>query len=137
MARSPDGSVGRRGKLGQLPARGAQHARIRTHQHRGRIRVVMLGVGAGGDRQTLHEVIRRHSLEVARAVAEEGAGNDLLARLAADPAFGAADIAAVARDLDPLHHCGRAPEQVQEFLRDVVVPLLGRLADAPTSEVRV
>jgi adenylosuccinate lyase len=100
-------------------------------------RCQMLGVAAGGDRQTLHEVIRRHSMEVARAVAEDGAENDLLARLAADPAFARADIAAVARDLDPLHYCGRAPEQVQEFLRDVVVPLLGRLADAPPSEVRV
>ena len=100
-------------------------------------RCQMLGVAAGGDRQTLHEVIRRHSMDVARAVAEEEAENDLLARLAADPAFARADIAAVARDLDPLHYCGRAPEQVQEFLRDVVVPLLGRLADAPPSEVRV
>jgi adenylosuccinate lyase len=100
-------------------------------------RCLMVGVAAGGDRQTLHEVIRRHSMDVARAVAEEGADNDLLARLAADPAFGPADIAAVARDLDPLHYCGRAPEQVREFVRDVVVPLLGRLADAPPGEVRV
>ena len=50
-------------------------------------RCLMLGVKAGGDRQALHEVIRRHSLEVARAVAETGAANDLLDRLAADPAF--------------------------------------------------
>jgi len=100
-------------------------------------RCLMVGVAAGGDRQTLHEVIRRHSMEVARAMAEEGVANDLLQRLAADPAFGPADIAAVAGDLDPLHYCGRAPEQVQEFVRDVVVPLLGRLADAPPGEVRV
>jgi adenylosuccinate lyase len=100
-------------------------------------RCQMLCVAAGGDRQTLHEVIRRHSMEVARAVAEDGAENDLLTRLAADPAFARADIAAVARDLDPLHYCGRAPEQVEEFLRDVVAPLLGRLAPAPPSEVRV
>jgi adenylosuccinate lyase len=100
-------------------------------------RCLMLGVAAGGDRQTLHEVIRRHSLEVARVVAEEGAPNDLLQRLATDPAFAAADIAGVARDLDPQHHCGRAPEQVQEFLRDVVAPLLAQLADAPPGEVRV
>jgi hypothetical protein len=43
----------------------------------------------------------------------------------------------VARDLDPLHFCGRAPEQVLEFLRDVARPLLARLDDAPPSEVRV
>jgi adenylosuccinate lyase len=98
---------------------------------------LMLGVAAGGDRQTLHEVIRRHSLEVARAVAEEGAPNDLLQRLAADPAFAAADLAGVARDLDPRHYCGRAPDQVREFLDEIVAPLLARIPDAPPSEVRV
>ena len=51
-------------------------------------RWLMLGVGAGGDRQTLHEVIRRHSLAVADAVSR-GATNDLLERLAGDPAFSA------------------------------------------------
>jgi adenylosuccinate lyase len=100
-------------------------------------RCQMLGVAAGGDRQALHEVIRRHSLDVARAIAEDGAANDLLQRLAADPAFRGVDVAGVARDLDPLHHCGRAPEQVDEFLRDVALPLLGQLGDAPPSEVRV
>jgi adenylosuccinate lyase len=100
-------------------------------------RCLMLGVAAGGDRQALHEVIRRHSLEVARAVAEDGAANDLLARLAADPAFSGAPIAAVARDLDPLHFVGRSPEQVDEFLADVVTPMLARLPAAPAAEVRV
>ncbi len=100
-------------------------------------RCLMLGVAAGGDRQTLHEVIRRHSLEVARAVAEDGAPNDLIQRLAADPAFAQAGLGTVARDLDPLHYCGRAPEQVLEFLNETVAPLLERLADAPPSEVRV
>ena len=100
-------------------------------------RCLMLGVTAGGDRQALHEVIRRHSLEVARAIAEEGAPNDLLQRLAADPAFRGADVAGVARDLDPLHYCGRAPEQALEFLRDVARPLVARLDDAPPSEVHV
>jgi len=100
-------------------------------------RCLMLGVAAGGDRQALHEVIRRHSLEVARAVAEEGAANDLLQRLAADPAFRGTAIAQVARDLDPSHFVGRAPEQVDEFLRDVVNPLLARLPEAPPAVVRV
>ena len=82
-------------------------------------------------------MIRRHSLDVARAIAEEGAANDLLQRLAADPAFRGVDVAGVARDLDPLHYCGRAPEQVEEFLREVVLPLLDQLGDAPPGEVRV
>jgi len=100
-------------------------------------RCLMLGVEAGGDRQTLHEVIRRHAMEVARALAEDGAPNDLLARLAADPSFEGVDVAGVARDLDPRHFVGRAPEQVNEFLHDVVDPLLARLPAAPLSEVRV
>ena len=54
-----------------------------------------------------------------------------------ETAFHGADVAGVARDLDPLHFCGRAPEQTLEFLRDVVLPLLARLDDAPPSEVRV
>ena len=125
-------------------ARGLEVREAVIHQHVRRElpfmaseRCLMLGVAAGGDRQALHEVIRRHSLEVARAIAEEGAPNDLLARLAADPAFRGADVAGVARDLDPLHFCGRAPEQTLEFLRDVVGPLVARLDDAPPSEVRV
>ena len=62
---------------------------------------------------------------------------DLLQRLAADPAFATAPIAKIAQDLDPLHYVGRAPEQVDEFLHDVVDPLLARLPEAPPSEVRV
>jgi len=100
-------------------------------------RCLMLGVQAGGDRQTLHEVIRRHSLEVARAIAEDGVANDLLSRLAADPAFAGVDLRSVAADLDPLHFVGRAPEQVDEFLHDVADPILSTLPDAPGAEVRV
>jgi adenylosuccinate lyase len=100
-------------------------------------RCLMLGVQAGGDRQALHEVIRRHSMDVARAVAEDGAPNDLVQRLAADPAFARAGLDRVARELDPLQFVGRAPEQVDEFLHDVVDPLLARLPEAPAAEVNV
>ena len=100
-------------------------------------RCLMLGVQSGGDRQTLHEVIRRHSMDVARAIAEDGAPNDLITRLAADPAFRNAGLAAVAADLDPLHYVGRAPEQVDEFLHDVITPILSRIPEAPSAEVRV
>jgi adenylosuccinate lyase len=119
-----------------------RHAVIRRHVRRelpfmATERCLMLGVAAGGDRQALHEVIRKHSLEVARAIAEEGVPNDLLQRLAGDAAFRGADVAGVARDLDPLHFCGRAPEQTSEFLRDVALPLMARLDAAPPGEVRV
>ena len=100
-------------------------------------RCLMLGVQAGGDRQTLHEVIRRHSMDVARAVTEDGAPNDLIQRLAGDPAFARAGLARVAQELDPQRYVGRSPEQVDEFLHDVVDPLLARLPKAPAAEVNV
>ena len=78
-------------------------------------RWLMLGVAAGGDRQRLHEVIRRHAWAVSDAVAR-GAPNDLLERLAADPAFAGVDAATLRRELEPARYVGRAPEQVREFL---------------------
>ncbi len=83
--------------------------------------ILMAAVAAGGDRQDLHERIRVHSLEAARQVKQEGLSNDLLARIAADPAFAAADLD---ETLDPRRFVGRAPEQVDEFLGEVVEPLL-------------
>jgi adenylosuccinate lyase len=83
--------------------------------------ILMAAVKAGGDRQTLHEAIRRHSHEAARRIKVEGKANDLLARLKADPAFAKVDIDA---ELDPNRFIGRAPEQVDEFLADHVRPIL-------------
>jgi len=104
-------------------------------------RLLMKGVKAGGDRQTLHEVIRAHSLAVAQAVAEQDAPNDLLDRLAADPAFKRLKIKAVADELAPGGYVGRAPQQVDEFLDDVLPPLLRRIETAApaaaTSAVQV
>jgi adenylosuccinate lyase len=103
-------------------------------------RWLMLGVAAGGDRQTLHEVIRRHSLAVADAVSRGGA-NDLLDRLAADPAFGGVPAAALRAELTPAGYVGRAPEQVGEFLDEYLTPLLERArplaAETGGAEVRV
>jgi len=83
--------------------------------------ILMAGVQTGGDRQTLHEAIRRHSHDAARRVRMEGGTNDLLSRLRADPAFAKVDIDA---ELDPARFIGRAPEQVDEFLAAHVRPLL-------------
>jgi adenylosuccinate lyase len=87
--------------------------------------ILMAAVAAGGDRQELHERIRQHSQAAAGAVKLEGRPNDLLARLAADPAFAQVDLSAT---LDPLQFVGRAPEQVDEFVRDVVEPIRQRYA---------
>jgi adenylosuccinate lyase len=99
--------------------------------------LLMSAVEAGGDRQDLHERIRRHSQDAARAVKEEGRPNDLLERLSADPAFGGP--ATVAAAMDPVKFIGRAPEQVDEFIREVVGPIRSRYAGAArlTAEVKV
>jgi adenylosuccinate lyase len=89
--------------------------------------LLMRGVRAGGDRQRLHEVIRGHSLAVAQAVAERGASNDLLERLARDPAFRALKVAIRPEELDPMEYVGRAPRQVDDFLEQVLPPVLARI----------
>ena len=86
-------------------------------------RWLMLAVQAGGDRQSLHEVIRRHSLVAADAVAA-GKANDLLDRLTHDGAFAAVKQAELAAELDPSRYVGRAPEQVHEFLAEYLDPLV-------------
>lgn len=103
-------------------------------------RWLMVAVQAGGDRQSLHEVIRRHSLDAAHRVAE-GASNDLMERLAADPAFAALDRNRLQAELDPARYVGRAPEQVAEFLDEYLDPLLQRVRPHATmaqqAELRV
>lgn len=89
--------------------------------------ILMEAVAAGGDRQDLHERIRRHSHAAAAVVKGEGGRNDLLDRLAADPAFAKIDLG---RALDPARFVGRAPQQVDEFLAEVVEPLRRRYPEA-------
>jgi len=98
--------------------------------------ILMAAVAAGGDRQSLHESIRRHSQAAAAVVKNEGGQNDLLDRLAADAAFAGVDLAST---LDPRQFVGRAPEQVDEFLAHVVDPIRAKypqISDAD-GQVRV
>ena len=83
--------------------------------------LLMAGVAAGGDRQHLHEVIRVHSQAAALRVKQEGMPNDLLERLAADPAFEKISVADV---MAPEQYTGRAQRQVEEFLAEVIAPIL-------------
>jgi adenylosuccinate lyase len=98
--------------------------------------ILMAAVSAGGDRQELHELIRRHSQAAAAVVKEQGSHNDLLTRLAADPAFAKVDLAATT---DPMQYIGRAPQQVDEFVAEVVAPIRAKygVATALPGEVRV
>jgi adenylosuccinate lyase len=83
--------------------------------------ILMAGVRAGGDRQDLHERLRRHSQAAAEQVKQHGRPNDLLVRLSRDAAFSAVDLSQV---LDPARFVGRSPEQVQDFLARIVQPIL-------------
>ncbi len=85
--------------------------------------ILMAAVAAGGDRQDLHERIRRHSLEAAAVVKLQGGDNDLLERLRTDAAFAAVNLNEA---LAPQRFVGRAPEQVDEFLEEVVTPILAQ-----------
>jgi len=96
--------------------------------------ILMAAVAAGGDRQDLHERIRRHSQAAAEVVKKEGGRNDLLERLSADEAFAKVDLA---RALDPAQFVGRAPQQVDEFIAQVVDPIRAKYADVTITDADV
>ena len=87
--------------------------------------ILMAACAAGGDRQDLHERIRVHSQAAAATVKQEGKPNDLLARLAADPAFAGVDLSAV---VDARRFTGRAAEQVQYFEKNDLAVVRDRYA---------
>ena len=86
-------------------------------------KLIVRAVRAGGDRQEAHEIIRKHSLAAGRALKEGAERNDLLERLGADRSFGVS-VAELREVVDPREFVGRAPEQVDEFLEQVVDPIL-------------
>ncbi len=85
--------------------------------------ILMAAAARGGDRQDLHERIRRHSHAAAARVKRDGKENDLLDRLRADAAFQGIDLDDV---LNPARYLGRAPQQVEEFLKEFVTPIRRR-----------
>ena len=96
--------------------------------------LIVQSVRAGGDRQAAHERIRQHSLAAAQALKDGASHNDLFERLAAD-----ADAGLSPNDLreagNPVRYLGRAPRQVDEFVRDVIKPILAAApAAAPDAE---
>jgi len=88
--------------------------------------ILMAAVKAGGDRQELHETIRRHSHAAARQMKETGSENDLLARLKKDKAFAAVDLDAT---LEPSRYVGLAPRQTEDYIGGVVRPALEPFKD--------
>jgi adenylosuccinate lyase len=99
--------------------------------------LIVRAVRSGGDRQVAHETIRKHSLAAARALKEGADSNDLLDRLARDKSFGVA-LKDLEGAIDPGRFVGRAPQQVDEFLRDVITPLFAaNTARSEPEELRV
>lgn len=98
--------------------------------------IMMEAVKRGGDRQELHEKIRVHSMAAGKVVKAEGGQNDLVDRIAADPAFGMAkpEINAM---LKPANFVGRAPQQTEEFVRDFIRPILDANKDALGLKVEI
>jgi len=90
--------------------------------------ILMKAVLKGGDRQDLHERIRIYSMESAREVKEFGRPNDLVDRIAEDKGFGFTK-EEILDILNPNNLCGRAPKQVEDFLREQVDPVLEKYVD--------
>lgn len=90
--------------------------------------IMMEAVKRGGDRQELHERIRVHSMEAAKKVKVEGEKNDLIERIAADTAFNL-NLDELKSVLEPKNYVGRSPQQVEEFVNDVVKPILDENKD--------
>jgi len=90
--------------------------------------IMMDAVKAGGDRQELHERIRELSMEAGRTVKEEGLENNLLELIAADKSFNLT-LDELKKTMDPAKYVGRAPQQVEEFLKEVINPILDNNRD--------
>ncbi len=89
--------------------------------------IMMQAVEKGGNRQELHERLRQHAIAAGKQVKEEGLPNDMVDRIAADPAFGLTREEIVA-GLVPENFVGRAPQQVEEFTS----PMCSSLSSMPT-----
>ncbi len=98
--------------------------------------ILMSAVRAGGDRQKLHEKIRRYAVEAMKINDPKKRGKELLEKIADDDAFAEVELKL---PLDPADYTGRAPRQVDEFLTDYVEPVRKRYADllSGRTELRV
>ena len=85
--------------------------------------IMMDAVKRGGDRQELHEKIRTLSMEAGRNVKERGLDNNLLELIAAEPSFGIT-LAELKKQMEPSKYTGRSKEQVEDFLKEVIRPIL-------------
>jgi len=92
--------------------------------------ILMHAVLLGGDRQDLHERLRLHAMQAGKRVKEEGLDNDLLERLAADPAF-ALDWETLEKMMDPADYTGCAEKQAEDYLQGEAMEALDQYKDVP------
>ena len=90
--------------------------------------IMMEAVKRGGDRQELHERIRVHSMDAGRIVKQDGGENDLLERIANDPAFGVT-LDQLKAIMKPELYVGRAPQQTEEFVENYIKPITEKYSD--------
>jgi adenylosuccinate lyase len=100
--------------------------------------IMMDAVEAGGDRQEIHEKIRELSMQAGKAVKEEGKDNPLLELIAADPSFHL-DLEKLKASMKPGRYVGRAPQQTEDYITEVVKPILDAHKDVlgMTAEINV
>ncbi len=100
--------------------------------------IMMDAVKAGGDRQELHEKIRQLSMEAGKTVKEEGKDNNLLELIAADPSFHLS-LEDLNASMQPERYVGRAPKQTEDYINEVVKPILEENKDylGLTAEIKV
>jgi adenylosuccinate lyase len=96
--------------------------------------IMMAAVKAGGNRQQIHEKIRQHSVAAAQEVKQYGRPNDMIMRLSRDPAFAGVNVKNI---LKPAGFIGRAPQQVDEFIAEVVVPVRRRYRESLNTKVEL
>ncbi len=98
--------------------------------------IMMDAAKRGADRQQLHERIRIHSMAASKVVKEEGGENDLLSRIADDPIFGVTlnELQAI---VSPEKYVGRAPQQTEEFISEVVGPAIQQYDFMPDEKAEI
>ena len=98
--------------------------------------IMMDAAKRGADRQQLHERIRIHSMAASKVVKEEGGGNDLLSRIADDPIFGVT-LNELQKIVSPEKYVGRAPQQTEEFISEVVAPAIQQYDFMPDKKAEI
>lgn len=98
--------------------------------------IMMDAAKRGADRQQLHERIRIHSMAASKVVKEEGGENDLLSRIADDPIFGVT-LNELQKIVSPEKYVGRAPQQTEEFISEVVAPAIQQYDFMPDEKAEI